>query len=273
MAAHRQQQGGQSTPRRSGGSSGPSRQEIRGDGAEVKDFTPSRDVARARLDRTVTTDAGDVPAPSGTTMLKAPQSIRASITVMPGHEANCLPQALRHVPGAPPNPAEAANLRGTLGSTLMKHADETASGHAGENYRSWVENSEGMSLKAYTDKAYSRKSRVHLGAIELDLFVTFIEPGTLVAVYEEPGGAPLKNGEEYDLTLRGIFHDGVSPITEVKLLARSSGPVRDTGHYDVATRVVDSDWTPARRGALLTSTGTSARTPARTSARAPRPDF
>ena len=107
--------------------------------------------------------------------------------------------------------------------------------------------------------------------------MTFIEPGTLVAVYEEPGEAPLKNGEEYDLTLlhtlRGIFHDGVSPITEVKLLARSFGLVRDTGHYDVATRVVDSDWTPARRGARLTSKGTSARTPARTSARAPRPDF
>jgi len=84
--------------------------------------------------------------------------MRASITVMPGHAANCLPLALRHVPGAPPNPAEAANLRGTIGSILMKHADKIAGGSAGETYRSWVESSEGMPLKAYSDMAHSKQS-------------------------------------------------------------------------------------------------------------------
>ena len=144
MATLRQQQSRRPTPRRSGGSSGPPGPKIREDGAEVKGFvskrtaelpdTPRRDVARARLDRAVITDAGDVNSLSGTTVSAVPQFMRASITVMPGHAANCLPLALRHVPGAPPNPAEAANLRGTLGSILMKHTDKTASGSTGETY-------------------------------------------------------------------------------------------------------------------------------------------
>ena len=62
------------------------------------------------------------------------------------------------MPGAPPNPAEAANLRGAIGSVLMKHADKIASGSAGETYRSWVESSEGMPLKAYSDMAHSKQS-------------------------------------------------------------------------------------------------------------------
>ena len=49
--------------------------------------------------------------------------------------------------------------------------------------------------------------------------------------------------------------------------------MRDTGHFDVATPVTDSDWTPARRGPRAPLKGVSARTPARTSARAPRPDL
>ena len=98
-----------------------------------------------------------------------------------------------------------------------------------------------MPLRAYNDKTYSKRSRVHPRALEVDLFVNFVEPDTLVAVYEGLEGAPFKNGEEYDLTLRGIFHDGVSPITEVSFPARPKGPKRDTGHYDAATRVTDSD--------------------------------
>jgi len=130
MAACCQQQGGRPTPRRIGCSSGPLGLKIREDWEEIKGSackgkvespdTPCHDVARARLERAATTDAG------------VPQFMRASITVMPGHGANCLPLALRHVLGAPPNPAEAANFRGILGSALTKHADKLASGTAGE---------------------------------------------------------------------------------------------------------------------------------------------
>jgi len=60
-----------------------------------------------------------------------------------------------------------------------------------------------MPLKAYIDKTYSPRSRVHLGALDIDLFVNNVEPGALVAVYEAPEGAPFKNGEEHDLRLRG----------------------------------------------------------------------
>ena len=142
MATRRQRQGGRPIPRQIRGFNGPLGSKTRVDGTEVKvpartekvewPDTPRHDVARARLDRAVTTGAGAVPAPNGTPV---PKFMRASINAMPGQEANCLPLALGHVAGAPPNPAEAANLRGTPGSTLTQHADKIASGLAGETYR------------------------------------------------------------------------------------------------------------------------------------------
>ena len=130
-----------------------------------------------------------------------------------------------------------------------------------------------MSLKAYCDRTYGRRSRVHLGSLELDLFAAFTEPAALIAVYEEPKGGPIKNGEGYGLVLRATFHDGVTPITEVKLLARPPGLRRDTGHYDVATWATCNDWAPARRGSRASLKGGTAKTPAGASARAPRPDL
>ena len=105
------------------------------------------------------------------------------------------------MPGAPPNPAEAENLCGILGSALTKRAGKLASGIAGETCRSWVESSEGMPLKAYIDKMCSPRSRAYLGALDIGLFVNHVEPGALVAVYEAPKWAPFKNGEEHDLRL------------------------------------------------------------------------
>jgi len=82
--------------------------------------------------------------------------------------------------------------------------------HTRGAYRSWVESSDGIPLKAYTDKTYSTQSRVHLGALGIDLFENSVELGRLVAVHEGQEGAPFKKDEENGLMLRGTFHDGAS---------------------------------------------------------------